>query len=82
MATPEVKLFNILVRMLTETSRRTGDADILREQLDDSTGTTAESATLQHNAAFWETHRAKIERADKAAATKPNDAGSGECLTC
>ena len=51
---PDVKLFNILVHMLTETSRHAGHADILREQLDGSTGTTAECATPQHDAAFWE----------------------------
>jgi hypothetical protein len=31
---PDVKLFTILVHMLTETSRHAGHADILREQLD------------------------------------------------
>ncbi|MET8689225.1 DinB family protein [Streptomyces sp. NPDC004732] len=30
---PDVKLFNILVHLLTETSRHAGHADILREQL-------------------------------------------------
>jgi hypothetical protein len=62
---PDVKLFNILVHMLTETGRHAGHADILREQLDDSTGTTAEYATQQRDAAFWDAHRAKIERAAK-----------------
>jgi hypothetical protein len=38
---PDVKLFNILVHILTETSRHAGHADILREQLDGSTGTAA-----------------------------------------
>ena len=42
---PDVKLFNILVHVLTETNRHAGHADILREQLDGSTGTTAEYAT-------------------------------------
>ena len=35
---PNVKLFNILVHVLTETSRHAGHADILREQLDGSVG--------------------------------------------
>ncbi|MEU7112974.1 DinB family protein [Streptomyces sp. NPDC046182] len=48
---PSVKLFNILVHMLTETSRHAGHADILREQLDGSTGTTAARATSQADAA-------------------------------
>ncbi|MFD5699400.1 mycothiol transferase [Streptomyces lasiicapitis] len=73
---PNVKLFNILVHMLTETSRHAGHADILREQLDESTGTTAQYATAQRDATFWEAQCAKIERAAKAAATKPDHAGS------
>jgi hypothetical protein len=74
---PDVKLFNILVHMLTETSRHAGHADILREQLDGSTGATAENATPRRDAAFWESRRAKIERAAKAAVTEPDHAGSG-----
>ncbi|MFD0416653.1 DinB family protein [Streptomyces sp. NPDC127108] len=64
---PNVKLFNILVHMLTETSRHAGHADILREQLDGSTGT---YATPQRDMTVWKTHVAKIERAARAAATK------------
>ena len=71
---PNVKLFNILVHVLTETSRHAGHADILREQLDGSTGFMAEYADAQPDAAFWEARRAKIERAAKAAATKPDHA--------
>jgi hypothetical protein len=67
---PDVKLFNVLVHVLTETSRHAGHADILREQLDGSTATTP-----QHDAAFWEARRAKIERAAKAAVSKPHHAG-------
>ena len=33
---PEVKLFNVMVHVLTETNRHAGHADILREQLDDA----------------------------------------------
>jgi len=65
---PNVKLFNILVHVLTETSRHAGHADILREQLDGSTGTAAGSAKSQRDPAFWEAYRAEIERAAKAAA--------------
>ncbi|WP_107450543.1 DinB family protein [Streptomyces silvensis] len=65
---PDVKLFNILVHVLTETNRHAGHADILREQLDNSTGTTAEYAAPPHDVALWEAHRAKIERAARAAA--------------
>jgi hypothetical protein len=60
---PHVKLFNVLVHMLTETSRHAGHADILREQLDGSTAT-----ARQRDAAYWDARRAEIERAAKAAA--------------
>jgi hypothetical protein len=49
---PNVKLFNILVHVLTETSRHAGHADILPEQLDGSTGTAARSTNSQHDPAF------------------------------
>jgi hypothetical protein len=64
---PNVKLFNILVHILTETNRHAGHADILREQLDGTTGTAAEYANpQQRDTAFWDDHRAKIERAASA----------------
>jgi hypothetical protein len=63
---PKVKLFNVLVHILTEASRHAGHADILREQLDGSTGTAAD-ARPQRDAAFWAGRRAEIERAAKAA---------------
>ncbi|MFF3864349.1 DinB family protein [Micromonospora sp. NPDC001898] len=71
---PNVKLFNILVHVLTETSRHAGHADILREQLDGSTGFMAGYADAQPDAGFWEARRAKIERAAKAVVTKPDPA--------
>ncbi|MCP2323983.1 hypothetical protein HDA40_002490 [Hamadaea flava] len=39
---PDVKLFTIMLHSLTDTTRHAGHADILREQLDGRTGTTAE----------------------------------------
>lgn len=35
---PDVKLFNVMVHMLNETTRHAGHADILREQLDGTVG--------------------------------------------
>ena len=65
---PDVKLFNILVHVLSETNRHAGHADILREQLDGAVGTEAGSAALHgRDAMFWEDHCAKIERAARAA---------------
>ena len=65
---PDVKLFNVMVHVLTETNRHAGHADILREQLDSAVGTGAGS-TPGHgrNGVFWESHRAKVEQAAKAA---------------
>ncbi|PSK61634.1 hypothetical protein B0E53_06471 [Micromonospora sp. MH33] len=70
---PNVKLFNILVHVLTETSRHAGHADILREQLDGSTGAAAEYAHPQSDEPFWAARRATIERAARAAVARPGD---------
>ncbi|WP_103347526.1 DinB family protein [Amycolatopsis sp. CA-128772] len=59
---PDVKLFTILVHVLTETSRHAGHADILREHLDGATATAG-----HHDAEFWVDRHAEIERAAKAA---------------
>jgi hypothetical protein len=69
---PDVKLFNILVHVLTETSRHAGHADILREQLDGALGTTpGDTALTGREPAFWEQHRATIERAAIASRRLP-----------
>ncbi|GIF73605.1 DinB family protein [Asanoa siamensis] len=62
---PDVMLFNILAHLVNETSRHAGHADILREQLDGSTGTTAEYAPERRD---WSARRATIEQAARAAA--------------
>jgi hypothetical protein len=64
---PDVKLFNVLVHMLTETNRHAGHADILREELDGAVGFAQSWAQHGRDAAFWEDHRAKIEQAARAA---------------
>jgi hypothetical protein len=65
---PDVKLFNILVHMVTETSRHAGQADILREQLDGAVGFAPDSADRHgRDVAFWESHRTKVEEAARAA---------------
>ncbi len=68
---PNVKLFNVMVHMLTETSRHAGHADILREQLDGSTGGSAETAGPQRDDAFWQARCEKITRAARAAVSRP-----------
>jgi hypothetical protein len=62
-----VKLFNVIVHVLTETNRHAGHADILREQIDGAVGTHPESAAhYDQGPAFWEAHRANIENAARA----------------
>jgi hypothetical protein len=64
----EVPLFNILVHVLAETSRHAGHADILREQLDGTVGTDAESMAMNlHGPAFWTERRQQIEAAARSA---------------
>jgi hypothetical protein len=64
---PEVKLFNIMVHVLGDTTRHAGHADILREQLDGRVGTDPQSAARYGNDAFREARYAKIEQAARAA---------------
>jgi len=63
---PEVKLFNVMVHVLTETNRHLGHADILREELDGALGSPLSPSTEQDDA-DWAAHRAKIEEAARAA---------------
>ncbi len=70
---PEVKLFNIMVHVLTETTRHAGHADILREYIDGKVGFDAVTAGfLERGPEYWEDHCAKIERAAEKS-TQPAD---------
>jgi hypothetical protein len=61
-------LCEIMVHVLSDTTRHAGHADILREQLDGAVGVNAESTALHgHDSAFWEARCAKIEQAARAA---------------
>jgi Protein of unknown function (DUF664) len=62
---PGVKLFNIMVHILADTSRHAGHADILREGLDGRTGVAAEDE-VQIDTAAREAHCAKVEQAARA----------------
>ena len=64
---PDVKLFNVMVHLIAETNRHAGHADILREELDGSVGAHPGSS-VKDDAAHWAEHRAKVERAARAAA--------------
>ncbi|MEO6701966.1 MAG: DinB family protein [Jatrophihabitantaceae bacterium] len=63
---PAVKLFNVLVHVLTETNRHAGHADILREQLDDAVGAGPAMAS-EGGDVDWQAHRSRIEQAARDA---------------
>ena len=63
---PDVKLFNVMIHVLTETNRHLGHADILREELDGALGSPL-SPPMEHDDADWAAHRARIEQAARAA---------------
>ena len=65
---PDVKLFNVMVHVLTETNRHAGHADILREQLDGAVGA-GPVTTLERDDAEWEAHRSMIEKAAREASS-------------
>lgn len=63
---PEVKLFNVMVHVLTESNRHAGHADILREELE---ALGAAPARSEQDDAGWDAHRSRVEQAARAAAT-------------
>ena len=74
---PDVKLFDIMVHILAETNRHVGHADILREQLDGAVGAyPGGTASEEYDAAYWDGHRAEIERAAKQAADQVAEAAA------
>jgi len=66
---PDVKLFNVMVHVVTETNRHLGHADILREQLDGATGSDPTPLSAQ-DGDDWARHAAKVEKAAQAARTQ------------
>jgi len=64
---PDVKLVNIMIHVLQETTRHAGHADILREQIDGRTGLRPEYEERIDTEAR-KAHWAKIERAAQEAA--------------
>lgn len=70
---PDVKLFNIMVHVLSDTLRHAGHADILRENLDGAVGLDAANAVaLDRGDDYWANHCTKIERAAQAARRRPS----------
>jgi uncharacterized damage-inducible protein DinB len=63
-----VTLQRVLVHMLDETARHTGQADILREQLDAAIGTRADNSNLPDvDEAWWAAYRERLERVAREA---------------
>lgn len=59
----EVALRRILVHMIAETHRHAGHADIVREMIDGAAGLRRDNANMPaQDRAWWERHRAKLER--------------------
>jgi Protein of unknown function (DUF664) len=65
----DVTLYRVLIDMVAETHRHAGQADIVRELIDDSAGLRKDNDNLPpHDRAWWESYHAKVERAAREAA--------------
>jgi hypothetical protein len=73
----EVTLHHILARMVAETNRHAGQADIVRELIDGAAGVGAEGSSLPSgDQAWWAAHHDRVERAARqAAGTDPGGPG-------
>jgi hypothetical protein len=69
-----VRLINVIAHVLAETNRHAGHADILREQVDGTTGG-ADAGPPQHDADWWQKYVATVETAAKTASST-SSAGS------
>lgn len=70
-ASRTVTLHRILVHMIVETARHTGQADIVREMIDGAAGMRADSSNLpDQDAEWWKKHVATLrEAAEEASAS-------------
>jgi uncharacterized damage-inducible protein DinB len=65
----DVTLHRILVHVIAETDRHAGQADIVRELIDGAAGLRKDNDNLPSgDKAWWESYRAKVERAAREAA--------------
>jgi hypothetical protein len=76
----EVTLHQILVRMIAETNRHAGHADIVRELVDGSAGRQPDDPTLPtEDQRWWDQYRARLERAEReAGGHSPGSTGGSE----
>ncbi|CAM5714974.1 DinB family protein [Streptomyces purpurascens] len=64
----EVTLHHILVRVIADTQRHAGHADIVRELIDGSVGLTKRTDTMpEGDQDWWENHRRRLERVAREA---------------
>lgn len=67
----EVTLHHAVVRVVADTNRHAGHADILRELMDGAVGTNdGKDSMPPGDAAWWENHRSRLERAAREAGRK------------
>jgi hypothetical protein len=65
----EVTLHHLLVRVVEETARHAGQADIVRELIDGAAGLSSAGSSLPPGgAAWWRSYRDQVERAARQAA--------------
>ncbi|MGW2568611.1 DinB family protein [Streptomyces sp. NPDC001537] len=68
----EVTLHHVVVRVIADTHRHAGHADILRELTDGAVGMNQGNDSMpSDDAAWWESHRDRVERAAREADGKP-----------
>ncbi|MEV6943994.1 DinB family protein [Streptomyces sp. NPDC051172] len=68
----QVTLHHAVVRVIADTHRHAGHADILRELTDGAVGMNRGNDSLPSgDAAWWESHRDRVERAARKADRKP-----------
>jgi hypothetical protein len=65
----EVTLHHILIRLIAETDRHAGHADVIRELIDGAAGlATGKSSLPSEEPAWWDSYRDRVERAAREAA--------------
>ncbi|GAA3719639.1 hypothetical protein GCM10022204_44620 [Microlunatus aurantiacus] len=63
-----VSLHHALVRVVSDTQRHAGHADIVRELIDGAVGMEKDDASLPaSDPAFWQTHHQRVEEAARSA---------------
>ncbi|MGX2998440.1 DinB family protein [Streptomyces sp. JNUCC 64] len=67
----DVTLHHAVVRVIADTHRHAGHADVLRELLDGKVGMNEGNDSLpSHDRAWWEAYRGRVERAAREAADR------------